>query len=662
MRKLKVMLAGGLLALMTHSAASAVPHPTERYREEVSPRKAVGKRPQTYQERAVPQSGAGSIQVTYPAEGGSMPYVRETFILGNVSPSTAAFYINSTRIQVYKNGAFLAYLPVSRGDFSFNCELREDGGITTLTRNIKVGRLLKIPLVPGPAVDPLSVSPSSPMELRPGDWLRVKARGTPGLKGEFSISGIKKGLPMFESYPGLYQGAYQIQERDKAKNAKIKITLRKDGGRKVRVKAPGTLTCLRSGFQIVQASTDNVSIRTGPRNGYMMFLPQGTRMFSDARIGRRLRIWLSETESGWVDSSKIKVLPPGSLPPSAVLGTIKTSTGTASSIVTMNVSQQVPFTIEEADNSIFITLYYTRGHTNWIIYDSSDTFIDSVRWKQTGSQSCRVTVALSKNQRLWGYDISYSGSEAVPRRRGKGKDRSKTFYSPAQRGRQLVLELSHPPEISKAWPRPLSGLNVIVDPGHSLKKDPPYDGAVGPMGTLEPQANLATARELEAELVKLGARVTLTRELEEEEVSLQERPRRAWKARGNIFISIHYNALPDGKDPFAEPHGFSVFYYHPHSMEFARAMHGSYIRNIPLADEGLGYGDLLVARITQMPSILVETAYMIFPEQEELINDPSFRKKTVSAMTEGIFDFFKISRTPPRARSVKRKKRHRTGK
>ncbi len=581
-----------------------------------------------------PAARAGSIQVTYPAEGSSMAYVRKTFILGNVSPSTATFYINSTRIPVYKNGAFLAYLPVSGGDFSFDCKLQEDAAVTTLTRNITVGRLPKIPLIPGPAIDPLSISPSSPVELRPGDWLRVKTRGTPGLKGEFSVSGIKKGLPMFESYPWLYRGAYQIREHDKAKNAKIKITL-KAKGKKATAKAPGTLTCLRTGFQIVQASTDDVSIRTGPHNGFMMFLPQGTRMFSDARIGKRLRIWLSEAESGWVNSSNVKILPSGTLPPSAALGTIKTSSGTDSSTVTMNVSQKVPFTVEEADNSLFVTLYYTRGHTNWIVYNSSDTFIDSVRWKQTGSQSCRVMVKLSKNQRLWGYDISYSG-------------------------RQLVLELMHPPEISKTWPRPLSGLNVILDPGHSLKKDPPYDGTIGPMGTLEPDANLATARELQGKLAKLGARVTLTRELEEKEVPLQERPRRAWKARGDIFVSIHYNALPDGDDPFAKPHGFSIFYYHPLSMEFARAMHGSYIRNIPLPDEGLRYGDLLVARITQMPSVLIESAYMMFPEQEEMINDPSFRKKITSAMTEGILDFFKISRTPPKTRRVKAKKRRRT--
>ena len=46
-----------------------------------------------------------------------------------------------------------------------------------------------------------------------------------------------------------------------------------------------------------------------------------------------------------------------------------------------------------------------------------------------------------------------------------------------------------------------------------------------------------------------------------------------------------------------------VFYYHPHSMQFALALHKSYQKSSPMPDEGLRYGNLLVARESGMPAV-----------------------------------------------------------
>lgn len=575
------------------------------------------------------KGSAGYIDVVYPPEGVSIPYASGTFIFGNVFPSTAALSINASEVKVHKNGAFLAYLPVSGGIFSFNCRLEDGAGTAYSVRRIKVGEPAATAASSGACIDPASVSPSAPVELRAGDWLQVSARGTPGLNAEFSVPGLKKGLPMPENPPGsgLYSGALQVREEDETENAPVRITLKGKGWSTAKAEAPGTVTVSKSQFKIIETSAEDTALRTGPGTGYMMFLPLGIRMLSNGQSGKRMRVWLSETESGWVDSSQVKVLPQGTPPPQAVMSTVKTLGGAGSATVAVSISQRVPFYVETYEDSLVLTLYHTRNHTNWIIYDSSDTFIDEIRWKQSASQTCRVTVSLSKGQRLWGYDVRYSGG-------------------------WLNLELRKPPRFSGKSPEPLKGLAVILDPGHSLKKAPPYDGAIGPMRTLEPEANLAIAREIEAGLLKLGASVTLTRQ-GEEEVTLQDRPRLAWEAGGDIFISVHNNALPDGENPFAVPRGFSVYYYHPHSGKLAEALHRSYQKNIPLPDEGLRYGDYLVARITQMPSVLIESAYLMFPEQEELLNSPSFRKKLSSAVTEGIYDFLGIPRktaAPPAVR------------
>ena len=144
-------------------------------------------------------------------------------------------------------------------------------------------------------------------------------------------------------------------------------------------------------------------------------------------------------------------------------------------------------------------------------------------------------------------------------------------------------------------------------------------------------------------LEKAGARVVLTRGATEE-VSLTARPDIARAGGGELFVSIHNNALPDGTNPFAEPRGFSVYYYHPHSMALAGAVHQAFQKNIPLPDEGLRYGNLYVARMTEMPAILVECAYMIFPEQEEKLLEPDFQKNLAASIYEGIEKFLESER------------------
>ena len=58
-----------------------------------------------------------------------------------------------------------------------------------------------------------------------------------------------------------------------------------------------------------------------------------------------------------------------------------------------------------------------------------------------------------------------------------------------------------------------------------------------------------------------------------------------------------------------------------------------------MADEYLRYGNLFICRITDMPSILTESAYMIFPEQEKRLLDPTYRKKIAQTIIAGLRDY-----------------------
>ncbi len=123
-------------------------------------------------------------------------------------------------------------------------------------------------------------------------------------------------------------------------------------------------------------------------------------------------------------------------------------------------------------------------------------------------------------------------------------------------------------------------------------------------------------------------------------VALYDRPAIAKAADADIFISMHNNALPDGVNPF-EHNGSSTYYYHPHSINLAKNIQSQLTKATKLDDYGLYYGNLAVNRPTQYPAVLIETAFMIIPEQEALLKTEKFRKKVAKGIVKGIENFFK---------------------
>ncbi|HVE12225.1 MAG TPA: N-acetylmuramoyl-L-alanine amidase, partial [Elusimicrobiota bacterium] len=113
----------------------------------------------------------------------------------------------------------------------------------------------------------------------------------------------------------------------------------------------------------------------------------------------------------------------------------------------------------------------------------------------------------------------------------------------------------------------------------------------------------------------------------------------------DLYVSVHANAQPVTADPFEAPRGYMIFYYQPQSRALADAVHGSYRRSFPeLTDEFVRWGDLAVCREPQMPAILVESAYMMLPEQEELLRQPHHQERFAKAMLDGIREYFSAYR------------------
>ncbi|MCX5782975.1 MAG: N-acetylmuramoyl-L-alanine amidase [Elusimicrobia bacterium] len=562
---------------------------------------------------------AQSIVVTYPEEGQEFGGIKSQFILGNITPPDGALTINSTPVETYPNGAFLVYLPVKPGDFSFECEVAAGTATAKTSRKVKIYEPKIINYGKNIWVDENSLTPSVPLELRAGDWLNVSFSGAPQLTADFSVGNLKH-LPMICNDNGC-RGSYQLQEKDYADKEKIIIKV-KDKDKSAKFSAKGVLTILKGPLKVALINAEAANLRALPNTSYTLSAQKGARVLVSGLDGNKTRIWLNSNEQAWVETSKLTFLPEGSSPPNYKMGVLATTAKDNSVKVSIGMAEPVIYSAEQTKNSLKINVYYTAFNIpSGFIYDSKDLMIKNIDYRQAPGQVCAITINLNEGVKLWGYDINYSGGK-------------------------LNIEIKNAPPISQNPQLPMDKVKIMLDPGHY-----PQEGAKGSMGTTESQINLALAREIEGELSKLGAQIILTAK-NSDTTTLLQRQEMAASESPDLFISLHANYVGDGVDPFSKPLGFSIYFYQPQSIEFARAMHDSYAKNVPLPDTGILANSFAVIRLTQMPSILIESAYLILPEQEMLLNDPAFIKKLANAITEGVLNFLGVTMptaetTPP---------------
>ena len=228
---------------------------------------------------------------------------------------------------------------------------------------------------------------------------------------------------------------------------------------------------------------------------------------------------------------------------------------------------------------------------------------------------------------------------------------------------------------------------VAIDPGHG-GEDP---GAVGPTGLREKDVVLAVALKLRDRLNSVpGMRAMLTRDADFF-VPLHERVRKARRVQADLFVSIHADAF---FTPAAR--GASVFAL---SETGATSAAARWMANKENAADGVGGVNLgavkdaqvlrammdmstaaqikdslrigrevlaligqvgalhkrsveqagfAVLKAPDIPSILVETAFISNPEEEARLRDDDYQDKLVDALHTGIRRYF--ARNPPLAR------------
>ena len=227
---------------------------------------------------------------------------------------------------------------------------------------------------------------------------------------------------------------------------------------------------------------------------------------------------------------------------------------------------------------------------------------------------------------------------------------------------------------------------VVVDAGHG-GEDP---GARGRRGTREKDVTLAIARKLKSRIdQEPNMRVVLTRD-GDYFIPLHQRVEKARKVRADLFVSVH-------ADAFIKPNarGSSVFALSEHgatssaakwlakkendadliggvnldvqdpylkitltdlsftaqindSLKLAKAVLTELGEINPLHKAAVEQAGFAVLKAPDIPSILVETAFISNPDEEKKLKDNAYQEQMADAILSGIRRYF--AQNPPLAR------------
>jgi len=188
---------------------------------------------------------------------------------------------------------------------------------------------------------------------------------------------------------------------------------------------------------------------------------------------------------------------------------------------------------------------------------------------------------------------------------------------------------------------------VVVDPGHG-GSDP---GAVGINGLYEKTVNNEISWRLRDLLVQHGYEVVMTRDADKT-LSLTDRVAAATAADADLFVSVHANAHPsssvrgtmvlyhDAAKPNPDyPASEAMKALTPESKRLAQLVLSSILEQVPNQNRGIVPSSAYVVRMGNIPSVLVETAFLSNAKDAQMLSSSMIREKYAIGILNGILKY-----------------------
>jgi len=361
-------------------------------------------------------------------------------------------------------------------------------------------------------------------------------------------------------------------------------------------------------FFTAQVTRDYAVTRNAPEQNRLTPLLKGTLLSITGKSGNNYRFKYSDNFYGWISKHSIKPVSNKNNQQTNSITNINLNSDGDYEYLRIAFSNKTPLIIEQpSPDKIKIKLFRSLSSGNLLANVlPPKSFVKELSWQQEAENCLSVSIKANSPQ-FWGYKYYYEGNN-------------------------FVLRLKKPPEVNFFFP--MVGKKICIDAGHGGKEL----GSVGPTAIPEKNINLAIAQNLKSILESRGAKVIMTRN-SDRFVGLYDRVELADENNADILISIHNNALPDGKNPY-ETHGTTTYYYHNQSLPLAHCLQKSLAETLGFNDLGVLSGSFVLTRPFEQPSVLVEVGFMINPEEYRLLVTPEFQEKTAFALAQGVENFF----------------------
>jgi len=180
------------------------------------------------------------------------------------------------------------------------------------------------------------------------------------------------------------------------------------------------------------------------------------------------------------------------------------------------------------------------------------------------------------------------------------------------------------------------GHTVALDAGHG-GRDP---GAIGPTGLREAEVVLDVAQRVRDLLSQDGVRVLMIRD-SDATVELDDRTRMAREGGATVYVSIHANASTR-----AAVNGTETYYLTPQSLALAQMIQDELGAVLSIPSRGIRTANFIVLRDNDVPSVLVETAYISHADDEARLRDQEFRQEIAEAVHRAIMRFLAVYPIP----------------
>lgn len=622
------------------------------------------------------------IRLVYPKLGQEI-YEDSTFLMGQVEacPTDAFLEVDlktgdkpvTERIPLSSHGFFAWKIPVHAGMNPLMLTVRQNAATPALAQELLALH----------GAEPFSVLPALPLAVHEGTlqpasnvWLTVQDALTvacsasvdaqvfleiPGfLKQPIAIPPVKTEQPFLDTREPLFaqlhwnsqriptQGYYQrsISVRELLRQAGLShlsqehldlplILQLRHGEETLSVELPGRLSLLVHP-RVAEVTQDLAVSRTAPVDGARL-TPQrrDTQVLVDGLQQGWARVRLSKDESFYLplDALNVEGLKGGEESLSAwdphqqsVVGPLSLSS-IHSEALGQNASQNSskiklvfsapgkavlllapPIQLEvipsSSMNRLQVRLYGVCSRCDFIHYPANDAVVSQIHWRPVAEDVLELWIDL--HQPSSGYDYAWRDGQW-----------------------QLTV---------KVLPKRLADIKVLIDPGHGGAET----GSIGLNSLPEKDLNLTASRLLRNALLGVGfEQVSLTRDTDED-LSLPARGALVQRTQADVVLSIHHNALPDGRDPL-QAEGASCFYYQTFAKSLAQALLNGLTDNrgsrYEVPNYGLFYDSLYMTRIHQATAVLVEIGFFTNPTEFERLIDPEFQREAAQRLASAVRNY-----------------------